>query len=110
MEELVALEKCAMSSTACPVHGPAMVCPSQPPPNTSKKLLVFFFLVFLSILYVMHKLTAIPTPTTPTTPPRWWQRPHTKWAGCQGHSVPFGIGVVASGTLAWVLPKREGVS
>ncbi len=29
---------------------------------------------------------------------------------CQGHSVPFSIGVVASGTLAQVLPKREGVS
>ncbi len=33
---------------------------------------------------------------------------HYRW--CQGHSVPFGIGVVASGTLAWVLPKREGAS
>jgi peroxin-13 len=41
-----------------PVHGPA-ARPSQPPPNASKKPLVFFFLAFLGIPYAMHKLVKI---------------------------------------------------
>jgi len=42
-----------------PVHGPAAARPSQPPPNASKKPLVFFFLAFLGIPYAMHKLVKI---------------------------------------------------
>jgi peroxin-13 len=46
-----------------PVHGPAApgAGPSQssPPPNASKKPLVFFFLAFLGIPYAMHKLVKI---------------------------------------------------
>jgi len=41
-----------------PVHGPA-ARPTQPPPNASKKPLVFFFLAFLGIPYAMHKLVKI---------------------------------------------------
>jgi peroxin-13 len=43
-----------------PVQGPA-TRPSQssPPPNASKKPLVFFFIAFLGIPYAMHKLVKI---------------------------------------------------
>lgn len=43
-----------------PVQGPAARPPSQsPPPNASKKPLVFFFIAFLGIPYAMHKLVKI---------------------------------------------------
>jgi peroxin-13 len=42
-----------------PVHAGPGARPSQPPPNASKKPLVFFFLAFLGIPYAMHKLVKI---------------------------------------------------
>ena len=42
-----------------PVHGPAARPSQPPPPNASKKPLVFFFLAILGIPYAMHKLVKI---------------------------------------------------
>jgi peroxin-13 len=42
-----------------PVHAGPGALPSQPPPNASKKPLVFFFLAFLGIPYAMHKLVKL---------------------------------------------------
>ncbi len=42
-----------------PVQGPAARPSQPPPPNASKKPLVFFFIAFLGIPYAMHKLVKI---------------------------------------------------
>jgi peroxin-13 len=42
-----------------PVQGPATRPPESPPPNASKKPLVFFFIAFLGLPYAMHKLVKI---------------------------------------------------
>jgi len=42
-----------------PVQGPAARPSQQPPPNASKKPLVFFFIAFLGIPYAMHKLVKL---------------------------------------------------
>ena len=42
-----------------PVQGPATRPSESPPPNASKKPLVFFFIAFLGIPYAMHKLVKI---------------------------------------------------
>jgi peroxin-13 len=42
-----------------PVQGPAAGPSQSPPPNASKKPLIFFFIAFLGIPYAMHKLVKI---------------------------------------------------
>ena len=42
-----------------PVQGPAPRPSESPPPNASKKPIVFFFIAFLGIPYAMHKLVKI---------------------------------------------------
>jgi len=89
-----------------PVQGPA-ARPQQPPPNASKKPLVFFFIAFLGIPYAMHKLVKLLMERAAQQQQEFQQQQRLAGAGGSGASGSGGLVVMPNGqTVAPLDPSQ----